>query len=356
MAVYAYDPHTGTAIDLAHAVVVAEPAPEPIDEAAFADLDPDGYGELSDAGAELFLEYLRRRIPTRTHVGDVDPGDHLTDDQISLMLAGDRNAVYWKLAEMLAAMADYSTKGYIARALQDTSMEPEDLSDEHRQALRELIEDRDISDPVGDLLSRTPATFLRYPVMTVSPQMDQTEQNRRQLLATALGRLGLDPANHQEQIDELIEETRNHWHELYCIDLIVHARPAEAVPDAHRRTVKVTDPVLVVLDPVNGTGHDVKLEATVELPIASLEEVTTGSTERFILDADGSLRCSGYGWAETAGLSPQYYSRRIEQEPERVDPVGHAALQALTAARSRGRRRLIVEDPVAALFPDGVPC
>lgn len=347
---YAYDPSTGVGVDLAYALIVREPA-APASEHDFTNLDPEGYEQLDQAAQQEFGLQLIAALPTRVQLCDVDSEDQLTDDQLKDVFAGQMHKVALQINDHFADQRDEAIEEYIESALgrMGVGLEAQDLSCTHRDQAAEHLRAADTSDPYKQLLHQSRAMFLRYQLSPV-PAPAVTGQDRRQLLESALGKVGLDlsePTNAQA-VTDLLENTDQHWHEMFTIDLIVHVKPEYLVPQQQIRAVQVPEPWIVVLDPVNGTGHSERFVGSARLILEDIEHAQdTGA--RFFPDDQGGLHYGQYGWDGIAGLSPtahRFWPARAWVSP---DPTSAAAYSALVHARKNWRLPLIVEKPMDKL-------
>ena len=353
MSVYAYDPHTGTSVTLSApgAVIVAEKDPDPVPVGTFADLCYEEYIEFAPSRRQLFRTALTQVLPQRTWLHYVEYDEHLNQDELDDLFYGRHQWLEDSIQVSLEDRREQSLRETLQEALAQlgTELEVSELTEEDRWFFSDLIKSRDRSNPLAEMIEHTPRMFLRYQLSAVGPEVGSDPQHKRALLNTALAKHGVDveQADVAQMVEQILEESRQNWHEYFSFDVIVYEKPGPLAPDETVRTLSLTNPELVLIDPVNGTGFDTTLPAELTLKLDPAETVADGVSDRhFFPDDRGGLHVQGYGWNECAGLGP--ITTTIDQiNPPLNQP--NEALRLLTASRRSGSGCIRIEDPVQRL-------
>lgn len=230
------------------------------------------------------------------------PGDELTDKQVQLLLDGGDGLgeVADQLDEQWLDDLRYDAARQVIRDLvgDDALFELLDGDPDLFDELRFAVEQVDTSDPMRELLANTGSRLLLIPLGFAVP--DYTcRDNLDDLIAQICAAVGVDPFANHSAVGEALENA------FYGGQLmvIVYASVADAVGAAH---VRITDPYLLIHDRFNGSGADLKLQGTIELPLE-----------------DGTVRLDSqtrYGWDSIAGVVRSAYAPAdilwIQPEPQ----------------------------------------
>ena len=353
MPVYAYDPDTGASVELSApgAVVVAQKDPDPVPTDTFDGLSYEDYTEFTPSRRELFRTAIAQVLPQRTWLQDVDSDEHLDENELDDLFYGLHAALKNDIDLSFSKRREQSLRETLQEALAQlgTELEVSELTEEDRWFFSDLIKSRDRSNPLAEMIEHTPRMFLRYQLSAVGPEVGSDPQHKRALLNTALAKHGVDveQADVAQMVEQILEESRQNWHEYFSFDVIVHEKPGPLAPDETVRTLSLTNPELVLIDPVNGTGFDTTLPAELTLKLDPAETVADGVSDRhFFPDDRGGLHVQGYGWNECAGVGP------ITTVINQVNPPlnqPNEALRLLTASRRSGSGCIRIEDPVQRL-------
>lgn len=302
-------------------------------------LSVEEFEEASPERRAEMVQGLKSLIPESTDVHFVSYDEQLTDEQIDMVLAGQDDSAYESYMENNDLFGDGSAENIAREALADgfrnnrTDIDWEDLDTDERDQLIDLVQERDTSDPITDLIRNTHPQLMRTSLSTPSYDKrlgeawngdalygrEESEtsrtlvQRRRDIVADKLAERGIDttlPAN-REAIAELIDNGPYNWHEGVSLDVIFHARVNEvsASQDGPSK-LAFNDPYVVLIDRINGSGHDVKLQGTVSKSIPEADKASEPES-RVFLDDGGR---GGYGWDEVAGVVKSAYAVEIERE------------------------------------------
>lgn len=258
--------------------------------------------------------------------------EELTKDQISSILAGD-----WGTAEdsVVEACQDYvhlrsreEAEELVNAAYNAGTFhcEWDELDDDEQDEAAERIRENDKSDPIPQLLRNTPDQLMRtrlgvpserltVPGAWLGSNLDEAgSAARRTAIMGILNDHGADvlAPGVSEAIEELIDNGPWNWHEGVRLELIftagvedMAATPREGGEEVQRKQLTFTSPRLLLIDAVNGCGHEVSIPTTVT---KVLDQPEADSTEvpvegRVSLDKDAG----GYSWDDVAGVVTGYY-------------------------------------------------
>jgi len=168
----------------------------------------------------------------------------------------------------------------------DTLFELLDADPDLFDELRFAVEQVDASDPMRELLANTGSRLLLIPLGFAVPDYTGRD-NLDDLIADICAAAGVDPFTNHSAVGDALENA------FYGgqLAVIVYASVADAVGAAH---VRITDPHLLIHDTVNGSGADVQLQGTIDLPLE-----------------DGTVRLDSlthHGWDSIAGVVRSAYA------------------------------------------------
>lgn len=285
-------------------------------------------------GDTLLANLIESLKPWETDLVFVNYDDQLTHEQIDQYLSGDEESLNDSLDEWTSD-ARYERAVEIAKEHSGAlGIDWDDLDPADQDAARSAIYDRDTSDPAAALARNTPKALLRAPLDSVSdvasdlgidtdsffiPQLwtgrtFDVAEGRRRILNQILGQHGVNTAapGVAEAVAELLSEGPDTWHEGVTLDVIWYGDIADATvigpQGAAPAEITFTKPHIVLLDPMNGSGHDV------ELPDMLIKHVTPSDPAHL----DSASHRHGYGWDDTAGVYMPAYA------PENVSVVRSA--------------------------------
>ncbi|MEV7902106.1 hypothetical protein [Streptomyces anulatus] len=275
--------------------------------------------EFAQAAADLAIS----RLGEKYDLVYINQGDHLSEEQLHRLFAEDENASGLDHAEDVLDLGwldenrYHGTQHVLGELLDDDAqefLEKHDVLDQVRHA----IEERDQSDPIGDLMNGTGPQLFRYRLdgeAEADPWRfsDAKSEEVARALATAAG---IDFWDNVGALQELVAHSSygGGLHILWRGDVRAVWDAVNkirgALPDAEPTiTAQWTDPELLVLDTWNGSGHTVKVRGTVRLPF-----------EPARLSLDTIRAPGGYSWTNVVGGGyqpegdePQFIETHIEE-------------------------------------------
>ena len=175
-------------------------------------------------------------------------------------------------------------------------------------------------DPIQNLLNNTPPQFVYYrldnetPIVETLPETSQAssglaiwvyndtdedrlegEKDRYDAVMGILNQYNFTPTgDNQEAISELINNGPYDWHEAVHLEVLGYEKVTDIMAGDTPYVLQVTNPYIVLIDPWNGSGHDVQIMGTLDLPV--------NKNQYFQLDDTRS-----YSWYDIAGPNPSAY-------------------------------------------------
>jgi hypothetical protein len=220
-----------------------------------------------------------------------------------------------------------SANRFAQEAAEQVGLDWDDLSGDDQDSIKEAIYDKDESDPVRALLRNTGSQLIRASLAKPSELLVRSEgmddpafgqhslnsadprgrQARIDAVNSALSSAGADIADAEtaEAVEELIDNGPWDWHEGVTLDVIFYTPIGDAsaapqsdtdAPGSIGRDIVLTGARVVLLDPWNGSGHDVAI------PGKLTTRVTPGNPAT--LDSEAA----GYGWDHVAGVVKSAYA------------------------------------------------
>lgn len=275
----------------------------------------------------------------------LDRGDSLQDEQVAKLISeGDEGVLALEDYFGYDLWSDYrhtQEQEAIDETFKDAGHEDHRdlISSAQEDEIREALQERDVSDPFGELLRATSDMYFRYLVESVNIDTNYTatgEDFDEQIAAIAEAlsidldatrtemRRGRDGSssphtltNREALTDMLINASYGgslyvFWHG--DVEQMVRAG-ADFGNETHPRTITWTDPNLLVLDMMNGSGFECQISGTVTLPY-----------DRTNVALDWRGRGAGYSWNEVTGglVGSAYDNKPTIAETEEVDAQGQA--------------------------------
>lgn len=309
----------------------SETTPEFLSSEEFEVATPERRQEMVDA--------MKAFMPEKTDLCYIAYDDQLSDEQIGMVLAGNGDGAYDDYLEgaedyhhdrareeFIGAFNEANEKGL-------TDIDWSELSQEEEDDFKNLMLERDRSDPIADLTQNTRPQLMRTRLSTPgndpalgeawsghalygSEETDATRalvQTRRNIVGAALTKHGIDvttPEN-QDAIKSLVEEGPYNWHEGVDLDVIFQADVSDVAvhPDGPSK-LSFANPHVLLIDRVNGSGYDAQFTGSIDKELPAAEEAED-SESRVYLDKGG---VNGYGWDEVAGLVKSAYKTEISRE------------------------------------------
>lgn len=243
--------------------------------------------------------------------------DKLQDKQISSYLAGDLESVDESIDEIFSEYAWDQARDEAREKLKEAGIDPDDLDEDELGEVITEIQDKDDSDILNSLLRTTGDQLMR--IKLASPQADGlfsghtegVEEAREARIAELLQKQGLDVSSDEAKsaISQLVAEGPWDWHEGVDLDVIFHGDPQDATVfdketgQIKDRKLSFTKPNILLIDRINGSGHDVQFPGTIA--------ATATKDKPVRLDAD---KDHGYGWDDVCGLVKSYYKTETATE------------------------------------------
>lgn len=263
--------------------------------------------------------FVKANLPKSTDLAYVHYDENLDEDQVQGLLhsqsshdgiVDDINEAY---SDGVYDAAEREVKDIVGEDAYTILEEDDDLCREARYA----IEETDESTPVKDLLRNTRSMLLRYrmrddwadwPVPSDSWRWtdEEMEENAKALATT----FGLPFDEYREQMVQLLANASYGGSpEIIFYDdvdrWVKAATKAEWQPDGS--TITFEDPMLLVIDNMNGSGHDVRIKGSITVPYVP---------ERIVVDG---AKGNGYGWDSIAGVyKPAYKTSITFNAPQEV--------------------------------------
>lgn len=245
--------------------------------------------------AQAVLERALAALPDKTYLAYIGYDEELSDGQIHHILTEEG----WPddLLEFIDE-SSWTGENYVVDEVLNESerrlLDDAELMDKLIDAIRE----RDASTPIDNITRRTPAKLFRYnlgvDVTTGWDASDEEIEEQVQGIADAIGLHDQDDA-----IKAILREASSGG--VACIywqgdvEDILDASQGARFNDK-KFTITWTNPSLLVLNSMDGSGMDGSLAGTVTLPF---------DPERLKLDARNIG--NGYSWDEVAGIVPSAY-------------------------------------------------
>lgn len=269
---------------------------------------------------EAILDKVRESLKGRTvTLTYADRDDTLTPEQVQVLLKGKNPYESRAFSFMEEAESDQRYQA-ATEELRDilTGVEYA-LLEEDAEVLDEarfLVYEHDDSDLITEILKHTGPMLLRYDLgLSVTTDWSSSDEDREEMKREIVEALAL-PEDHpvRARLDELL--TNGQSGRLYVIwsaypshvidDVwpLQKPRMGDGVPAA---TITWNRPPgdggahLLILDTLNGSGHDVRLDAPLTVPFDA-DNLTT--------DADDG----GYSWNDVAGVVRSAYDATIDVE------------------------------------------
>lgn len=290
--------------------------------------DGEGYdgkcGSCAD-GAESSTE-ITAKMDETVDLVFVEYDDKLTDEQVNMVLAGRWSEVEDAVESVFAESRENNLIEECEKAAAAAGYDWDELSETVQETVRYEVERRDGSDPVADLLRQTPKQLLRTCLGQPGPLAgaawqedfgnDEAIAIRHEAVAGILRGAGLNTATPEatSAIAELVSESGGMWHEGVDLDVLWYGDVATASssPSSEHsgsNTLTFTNPTILLIDRINGSGHEVRILGQVRKNLApNLDQEDLERTEKVYLDS----AAGGYGWDSIAGVVKSAYESPVD--------------------------------------------
>lgn len=262
-------------------------------------------------------------LPRTTSLGFVDRDDALHLDQVqALFTSPEANLdTYAEVDDSYSEGIAANVDEYIREALDDKeAFEQLEADQSQYERVKEVVESRDRATLMKDLLRNTGDVLLRYRLLpnwddypvARSPYRWSDEEMEEQIALLAVT-VGVDANVYHKELKEVLENADGGSPELLWYakprTLLDHMRSdAEGRDWLTTGTLTFKDPVLLVIDAYNGSGHDVRLKgATITVPFTPTRIAVDGAN------------ANGYGWDSIANVVKSAYAAEVTFTPTDLD-------------------------------------
>lgn len=241
--------------------------------------------------------------------------DELMPDQIVHYLSGDMES-FDQIYENWGDHRWQTASEEIDSVLTEFGLD-EDDDQVDRELLREFIQDQDDSDIQNELIRGTSSQLMRtrlghvHGEGTYSGHDDAVWPAREARIAEMLAEHGLkvETDEQREAINELVHNGPYEWHDGVRLEVIFQGDIRDATVwnkdagDVQDRRITFESPYILLIDTVNGSGHDVKLPGSLT--------ATVTPDRPAMLDKKPDW---GYSWDDVAGVVHSAYRTDVKTE------------------------------------------
>lgn len=218
---------------------------------------------MMDANTRYWLDEAIAALPDELELVWVHYDDVLSEKQIGFLLEGDM-ALWDSLWEWESTASDYAVRDYLEDAIgQDRAAIVYDDYEAYDE-FRSVCQDRDNSDFLTKIISNTEPIMVRYYMEHDVSSMWGMEDEEADSEAEAIAEVaGIDYETNKTALEALVANAS--YGGSLCV---LHRSDLDDVAKViNGGTVVFTDPMLLVYDGYNGSGHmeEVKGEVTVTI-------------------------------------------------------------------------------------------
>jgi hypothetical protein len=273
-----------------------------------------GTGVPARPDTQRLYDETVQSLDTRYTLVYPDRGDTLTPPQVQALLDGETAGEADALDDLDEWESESRWLGASAVVRDLLTAEERTLLDDAGllQPLHEEVVDRDESDVITDLLNHSNHLLFRYDLGVDVPDYTADAEQRRDAAAEIGAATGLDAADKDGPITELLEHATFGgrlyvlWYDSPAEALRLAGSPTEQDGSAAAdipRTVTFVGAHLVVLDQWHGSGHDVRIDTL----------RAAWSPRKVSVDAPGLGR--GWSWHDIAGPVASAYAGAFDLAP-----------------------------------------
>ena len=282
--------------------------------------------DLDLVGSEAAAEEIAAGIAASGETFDltyVEYDDKLTSEQINMLLSGQGIELESDVSEVFEDSRYGHALEEAVTACEARGVDFDELDPDDQDVVRHAIEEKDSSDPVSDLIRRTPSQLMRAHlgkslddeirdrdlkdlVFYDDKNWKRQEDARADLLLDMLDKAGVNvqDASVREAVAGLVTEGPAVWHEGVTLDVIWYGDIADAAAPLDYeqnsaeagRTLNFTDARVVLLDTINGSGMDAEISGPLNVTVTQAVPAQLDSGQP-----------GYYGWDDTAGVVKSAY-------------------------------------------------
>lgn len=209
------------------------------------------------------------RMPDEVDLVDVSHTDQLTTDQIRALLDGEDigDGFFDWLNEAQRCGADY----WMSTELTDDERDELEEEPDGEERIREALNDRDRTCALQTLIDQTGRRMLEFDLHEdIDPTLDLTPAERMRLTQRIARAARIPWATNRAALEELVEEA-SYGGRLYVLNHTDVGDVLDAIACTTPQWIRFTDPLLVIHDHFNGSGHMVSVTGTVATPLVAEE-------------------------------------------------------------------------------------
>lgn len=284
------------------------------------ELDSPALRAEQDRVIAAIVDKVRRSLDGRTvTLTYADRDDSLRPEQVQVLLKGENpyeSSEFTFLEDAESEQRHQSATEELREILSGAEYALLEEDDEALDEARSLVFDADGSDLITDILKNTGPMLLRYDLgVDVWTDYTSSDEDREQMKAEIVEALTL-PEDHpvRARLDELLTDGQSGrlwviWsaYPEHVVDEVWPLQKPRMVGDVPAATITWNRPPgdagarLLILDSLNGSGHDVPLGGPLTVPFDA-DNLTTDD------------RSGGHGWNDVAGLVRSAYEATIDVE------------------------------------------
>ena len=265
--------------------------------------------------AKQILKKAIEALPEKTNLTYIDYRDNLDNEQMAKVLGGHSD-------DIVDAM-DFDDYEAIRELLKEGVPEEEERekligSDQHFHQFMDECRDRDESTPYADLLKNTRRKMVRFMVpgsdgnFNYEMECDSWRWDAAKTEAEAKKLAGAAKIDFETNRNALIDIVQNATYggSLCVLGYVESKELADAVEhllrdeEKHRVRITFTDPQLLILDRMNGSGHDEGVKGTIVFEFGHKDLGTRDG----VMQLDHRGAGTGYSWSDDiAAVVYTYY-------------------------------------------------
>ncbi|MEX5258002.1 hypothetical protein [Kocuria arenosa] len=247
------------------------------------------------------------------------PSERLDDDEINAVLAGNKFEAVDSIRDNYREYIDATQREAAEAACDEADVEWDELNWQDQQAIVQAV---DSNSDAGyqlykQLLSNTPSQLVRrrlddhskddftqraYEAGVVWGNTADYEVRERAVVEHLTG-YGIDFTDERNR-EAVAEKVASGPHDLtdgVKLELISYNDVDDLAPDQEDKAVTFTDPHVLLIDTMSGSGADAQLFGTMSVPVPAAPEENDQTT--FYTDSGAP----GYGWDDVAGVHKPGY-------------------------------------------------